>query len=254
MRLDNELVSRNLISTRSKAKASILEGIVYCDNVKIKKPSFEVTEETIIEIRGNVMPFVSRGGLKLLEAIKSFNIDLNGKFMIDIGSSTGGFTDCALQNGIDKVVAIDVGKDQMVDIIKNNPKVSLYEKTDFRNIDLDIIKGADIATIDVSFISTKLIMPKLNDANVSEIVCLIKPQFECGKEVADKYKGIILNKNEHIKVLNNVIGNFKEIKYHCHGLIKSPIRGGDGNVEYLGYFRREKNKVNIDDVVNKVFK
>src|SRR5574344_527920 len=253
-RLDNELVQRNIILTKSKDKYSILEGLIYCDNIKVMKPSYMVDNNTIIEVRGDIMPYVSRGGLKLEKAIKSFNISLNDKVMLDIGSSTGGFTDCALQNGIKKVIAIDFGTNQMVDVIKKDPKVELYEKTDFRTIDSNLIKECEICTIDVSFISTKLLMDKIDSIDLKEIICLIKPQFECGKEVADKYKGIILNKTEHIKVVENVINNFKKINYYCQGLITSPIRDGDGNIEYLGYFTKEHNHVNIDDIVNKNFK
>lgn len=240
MRLDVYLVDKNIFETRNKAQMSIKKGIVYVDGKKITKPSFEVNENKI-EIRGNVLPYVSRAGLKLEKAIKTFNIKLEEKTMVDIGSSTGGFTDCALQNNIKKVIAIDVGKDQMSDKIKENNKVELHEQTDFRNVDLDILKEVDIATIDVSFISVKLLMEKLSKMNnLKEVVCLIKPQFECGKEIADKYKGIIKNKEVHRKVIDDVKNYFKQINFDVKNITTSPIKGGSGNTEFLGYFIKKQ--------------
>lgn len=240
MRLDVYLVNKNIFETRNKAQMSIKKGIVYVDGKKITKPSFEVNENKI-EIKGNVLPYVSRAGLKLEKAIKTFNIKLEEKTMVDIGSSTGGFTDCALQNNIKKVIAIDVGKDQMSDKIKDNKKVELHEQTDFRNVDLDILKEVDIATIDVSFISVKLLMEKLSKMNnLKEVVCLIKPQFECGKEIADKYKGIIKNKEVHRKVIDDVKNYFKQINFDVKNITTSPIKGGSGNTEFLGYFIKKQ--------------
>ncbi len=240
MRLDVYLVDKNIFETRNKAQMSIKKGIVYVDGKKITKPSFEVNENKI-EIKGNVLPYVSRAGLKLEKAIKTFNIKLEGKTMVDIGSSTGGFTDCALQNNIKKVIAIDVGKDQMSDKIKENNKVELHEQTDFRSVDLDILKDVDIATIDVSFISVKLLMEKLSKMNnLKEVVCLIKPQFECGKEIADKYKGIIKNKEVHRKVIDDVKNYFKQINFDVKNITTSPIKGGSGNTEFLGYFIKKQ--------------
>ena len=144
-------------------------------------------ENTNIEIKGKILPYVSRAGLKLEKALKVFNINLEDKTMVDIGSSTGGFTDCALQNNVKKVIAIDVGTNQLDKKLRNNKKIELYEQTDFRNVDLNILKNVNIATIDVSFISVKLLTKKLSKMeNLKEIICLIKPQFECGKEIADK--------------------------------------------------------------------
>ena len=240
MRLDVYLVDKNIFETRNKAQMSIKKGIVYVDGKKITKPSFEVNENKI-EIKGNVLPYVSRAGLKLEKAIKTFNIKKKEKTMVDIGSSTGGFTDCALQNNIKKVIAIDVGKDQMSDKIKENNKVELHEQTDFRNVDLDILKDVDIATIDVSFISVKLLMEKLSKMNnLKEVVCLIKPQFECGKEIADKYKGIIKNKEVHRKVIDDVKNYFKQINFDVKNITTSPIKGGSGNTEFLGYFIKKQ--------------
>lgn len=254
-RIDIELVKRGIFETRNKAQNEIKNKIVYCNNVCITKPAFDVTDTDIIEIKGEKLKYVSRGGLKLEKAIKEFNIDLKGKILIDIGSSTGGFSDCALQNGIKKVYAIDVGTDQFDKTLRLNNKINLYENTDFRNIDNNIINDANIASIDVSFISVTKLTSKLKElTNLKEIICLIKPQFECGKEISDKYKGVPLNKEVHKSVIENVIKSFKDNNYYINSLTSSPIKGGNGNIEYLAYFKRDKERsINIEEVVNKAF-
>lgn len=254
-RIDIELVKRGIFETRNKAQNEIKNKIVYCNNVCITKPAFDVTDTDIIEIKGEKLKYVSRGGLKLEKAIKEFNIDLKDKILIDIGSSTGGFSDCALQNGIKKIYAIDVGTDQFDKTLRLNNKINLYENTDFRNIDNNIINDANIASIDVSFISVKKLTSKLKElTNLKEIICLIKPQFECGKEISDKYKGVPLNKEVHKSVIENVIKSFKDNNYYINSLTSSPIKGGNGNIEYLAYFKRDKERsINIEEVVNKAF-
>lgn len=254
-RIDIELVKRGIFETRNKAQNEIKNKIVYCNNVCITKPAFDVTDTDIIEIKGEKLKYVSRGGLKLEKAIKEFNIDLKDKTLIDIGSSTGGFSDCALQNGIKKVYAIDVGTDQFDKTLRLNNKINLYENTDFRNIDNNIINDANIASIDVSFISVTKLTSKLKElTNLKEIICLIKPQFECGKEISDKYKGVPLNKEVHKSVIENVIKSFKDNNYYINSLTSSPIKGGNGNIEYLAYFKRDKERsINIEEVVNKAF-
>lgn len=254
-RIDIELVKRGIFETRNKAQNEIKNKIVYYNNICITKPAFDVTENDIIEIKGEKLKYVSRGGLKLEKAIKEFNIDLNDKILIDIGSSTGGFSDCALQNGIKKVYAIDVGTDQFDKTLRLNNKIILYENTDFRNIDNNIINDANIASIDVSFISVTKLTSKLKElTNLKEVICLIKPQFECGKEISDKYRGVPLNKEVHYKVINDVINSFEENNFYINDLTSSPIRGGNGNIEYLAYFKRNKEKnINIEKVVNKAF-
>lgn len=255
-RLDNELVKRGFFISRSKARQAIKSGIVFCDGQLCIKMSKKVYEHTKIEIQGEVLPYVSRGGLKLAEAISAFKIDLNNKVMLDIGSSTGGFTDCALQNGIKEVIAVDVGSNQMVEDIKNNRQVYLFEKTDIRNFQNDLLNKVDIITIDVSFISVTKIIDKIKEiANAQEIICLIKPQFECGKEVADQYKGIIMNKKVHTEVINKVVVAFQTIDFALNSLVCSPIKGGSGNTEYLAYFTHQQSgKINIDNIVNNAFK
>ena len=254
-RIDIELVKRGIFETRNKAQNEIKNKIIFCNNVCITKPAFDVTDTDIIEIKGEKLKYVSRGGLKLEKAIKEFNIDLKNKILIDIGSSTGGFSDCALQNGIKKVYAIDVGTDQFDKTLRLNNKINLYENTDFRNIDNNIINDANIASIDVSFISVTKLTNKLKElTNLKEVICLIKPQFECGKEISDKYKGVPLNKEVHKSVIENVIKSFKDNNYYINSLTSSPIKGGNGNIEYLAYFKRDKERsINIEEVVNKAF-
>lgn len=255
-RIDIELVKRGIFETRNKAQNEIKNKIVYCNNVCITKPAFDVTDTDIIEIKGEKLKYVSRGGLKLEKAIKEFNINLNDKILIDIGSSTGGFSDCAIQNGIKKVYAIDVGTNQFDKNLRQNNKINLYENTDFRNIDNNIINDANIASIDVSFISVTKLTNKLKElTNLKEVICLIKPQFECGKEISDKYKGVPLNKEVHKSVIENVIKSFKDNNYYINSLTSSPIKGGNGNIEYLAYFKRDKERsINIEEVVNKAFR
>lgn len=254
-RLDIELVNRGYFESRSKAQNEIKNGVIYCNDKCITKSSFDVNDEDKIEIKGDTLKYVSRGGLKLEKAINEFNITLHDKIMIDIGSSTGGFSDCAIQNGINKIYAIDVGTDQFNKNLLESKKINLYEQTDFRKMKNNIIEDANIATIDVSFISVTKLTDKLGElTNLKEIICLIKPQFECGLEVANKYKGLPLNKEVHREVINKVINSFKDINFNLRNLTYSPIKGGDGNIEYLAYFTREKSQsLPINSIINKAF-
>ena len=248
-RIDIELVNRNLISTRAKAQEAIKNGLIYCNDKCIKKNSYIVNDGDILTIKGELLKYVSRGGLKLEKAITAFNINLTDKVMCDIGSATGGLSDCAIQNNVKEVFAIDVGSNQFDSVLKTNPKIHLYENTDFRDISIDLLKNVNIVTIDVSFISVTKMIPKIALLlNCDEIVCLVKPQFECGKEIADKYKGIILDKDVHFKVINLLISEFCKIGFNVNGLTFSPIKGGNGNIEYLLYLKKitDKNS-NIDD-------
>ncbi len=256
-RLDVWLVEHNYFETRNKSQSAIKDGLVFCNGKKTTKCGCLVNIDTLIEIKGNAMPYVSKGGLKLEKALKEFHIDLTNKVMLDIGSSTGGFTDCALQNGIGKVIAVDVGTNQFDKKLLPNSKIELYEKTDFRNIDDSILSAVEITTIDVSFISVIKLLPKLSLLKRNnEIICLIKPQFECGKEIADKYKGIILNKNVHKQIISNIICEFKKINFKCLGLTNSPILGGSGNIEYLAYFVNNNNNsetINFENIILTAF-
>ncbi len=239
MRLDIYLVEIGKFKTRSRAQLAIRDGKVKVNDVKILKTGFEVEKNDKIEIEDSTLKYVSRGGLKLEKAINYWNIELKNKIMIDIGSSTGGFSDVAIQNGISKIYAIDVGTDQFDKELAKNKKINLYENTDFRNIDSKIIEDANIATIDVSFISVTKINERFkNLKNIKEVICLIKPQFECGKEIATKYKGIIKLKEHREFAINKVVDSFCKIGFENIGVIESPIKGGDGNIECLAYFKR----------------
>lgn len=251
-RLDNTLVKRNLISSRTRAIYEIKNGNVLVNDKVIVKPSKIVKDEDNIIIK-NKLNYVSKGALKLVKAIDKFNIILKNKVLLDIGSSTGGFTDVALRNDIKKVIAVDVGKDQFNEKLKEDKRVELYEQTDIRSFTPK--DKVDIVTIDISFISVLKIIDKLKEISPSEILLLIKPQFECGKEISDKYKGIPLDKSVHYNVINNIINSFNKEGFYIQNLTYSPIRGGSGNIEYLGYFSKEKTKeIDINGVIKKAFK
>ena len=259
-RIDIELVNRNLIDTRAKAQNAIKDGLIFCNDKLVTKCSLDVSENDVIEIKGELLKYVSRGGLKLEKALKEFSIDLSGKVMCDIGSSTGGFSDCAIQNNVKEIYAIDVGSDQFDERLKALSNIHLYESTDFRNMDNQILESVDIVTIDVSFISVTKLIPKIGElSNIKEIMCLVKPQFECGKENADKYKGIINNKQIHFDVIDKLRNEFSSIDFYMNGLTYSPIKGGSGNIEYLMYLGKSvdsasgKNNIDIRHIINEAF-
>ncbi len=257
MRLDIALVTSGFFESRTRAADAIKNGAVFYGEQKITKPSFIVENPDLISVHGVVMPYVSRGGLKLAHALKTFNIDMTGRHMIDIGSSTGGFCDVALRAGVGHIVAVDTGTDQMHKSLRNNPKIDLHEQTDFRRIDDDLVKDVDVATIDVSFISVTKILDKLASLpKLKEVICLIKPQFECGPEVSARYRGVIRNIDVHKSVIQNVVKSFANHEFGCLGLTKSPIEGGSGNIEYLAHFVRGEscNMPDIDTVVLGAFK
>lgn len=248
MRIDLELVNRKLFESRTKAQNAIKSGHIYLNGKKITQSSLEVSNDDIITIKGNPLRYVSKGGLKLEKILKEAKIDLVDKIMIDVGASTGGFTDCALQNHIKKVYAIDVGINQLHCSLKENPLVCPFEYCDFRYISNDLISDASISTIDVSFISSIKLLDKLNELpNIKEIILLIKPQFECGKEIADKYMGIINNRDVHYNVILKVINEYAINGYYINYLTFSPIKGSKGNIEYLAYFTTNSSiKFDID--------
>ena len=237
MRVDVALVELGFFESRTRAANAVRDGAVFYGEQQVIKPSFDVENSDLISVRGAVMPFVSRGGLKLEHALDVFHIDMSGRNMVDIGSSTGGFCDVALRHGVAYIVAVDVGSDQMHKSLRDNPKIDLHEQTDFRCIDDNLVADVDIATIDVSFISvTKILdklatLPKLND-----VVCLIKPQFECGPEVSARFRGVIRDDMVRQEAVKNVTDAFKEHGFRCVGLTHSPITGGSGNVEFLAHF------------------
>ena len=259
MRLDKELVNRKLVPSRAKAQELIKDNLVLVNGKTINKSNFSVKETDTIEIKENdKLKYVSRGGLKLEKAINEFNIDMTNLKVMDIGSSTGGFSDCALKHGASHVVAVDVGTNLMHESLRNDPRIDLHEKTNFKEFDSKYFKYIDIAVCDVSFISLKRIIDKIAEEKVNiDMVCLIKPQFECGKEIADKYKGIILNKQIHIDIINDMIKYFNSLGFYVKDLTSSPIRGGDGNIEYLTLISNkiDSNKnINIEELVYKCFK
>lgn len=240
-RVDVLLVQQGLSETREKAKRNVMAGLV-CDekNIRYDKPGEKIPVDTVLRLKGQALKYVSRGGLKLEKAIHSFEIDFEGKTLLDIGSSTGGFTDVALQNGAKMSYALDVGSNQLAWKLRQDERVEVMEKTNFRYSKLeDFTKGQpDISTIDVSFISLKLILPVLKEilASNGEVVALIKPQFEAGREQVGK-KGIIRDKKVHLSVLEDVLAFIQEFGFDVMALDYSPITGGDGNIEFLAYLK-----------------
>lgn len=257
-RLDKELVNRKLVESRSKAQELISSGAVTVNGKVQSKSSYTVSDTDEIKIADNeVLKYVSRGGFKLEKALDVFKIDVKDKVVMDIGSSTGGFTDCALQNGAKKVIAIDVGTDVMHKSLRENECVELHENTNIKDLSHDKFVGVDLIVVDVSFVSLERIVEKVNQENVKvDMICLIKPQFECGKEIATKYGGMIKSKTVHKTVLNNVIKFFNKNNFYLKGLDFSPIKGGDGNIEYISHFSNKTVKnlsVEIEKVVNVAF-
>ena len=236
------LVNAGLFESRNRAADAVRGGAVFYDGRPVSKPSFDVENPELLAVRGAVMPYVSRGGLKLEHALKTFHIDLSGRNMVDIGSSTGGFCDVALRHGVAHIVAVDTGTDQMHASLRGNPKIDLHEQTDFRNLDDGLVAGVDIATIDVSFISVTKILDKLATLpKLRDVVCLIKPQFECGPEISAKYRGVIRDENVHKMVVENVTAAFEKHGFSRCGLTQSPVRGGSGNTEFLAHFTKANN-------------
>ncbi|MGV2938292.1 TlyA family RNA methyltransferase [Mesobacillus sp. LC4] len=235
-RLDVLLVERGLAETREKAKRTIMAGLVYTNENRLDKPGEKVSSDIPLTVKGNVLPYVSRGGLKLEKALKVFDLDVQGKTLLDIGASTGGFTDCALQNGAEMSYALDVGYNQLAWKLRQDERVVVMERTNFRYVKPeDLIKGMpNFASIDVSFISLRLILPVLKTLLVtgSDIVALVKPQFEAGREQVGK-KGIVRDRKVHEQVLDRIISFSIEEGYDVLDLSFSPITGGDGNIEFL---------------------
>lgn len=238
-RLDVLMVQRNLAESREKAKALIMSGIVYVNGQKEDKAGTTFEETVQIEVRGSTLKYVSRGGLKLEKAMSHFGVELAGKVCMDVGASTGGFTDCMLQNGAVKVYAVDVGHGQLAWKLRNDDRVICMEKTNIRYVTPeDIGDRIEFASIDVSFISlTKVLGPvkQLLTRN-GQVVCLIKPQFEAGREKVGK-KGVVREKSVHLEVIEMVMGYAKTIGFGILGLEFSPIKGPEGNIEYLLYLQ-----------------
>lgn len=256
-RLDVAVYEQGYAPSREKAKALIMAGIVYVNNQKVDKAGFELKEGDVLEVRGKTLQYVSRGGLKLEKAMQEFPITLEGKVCMDVGASTGGFTDCMLQNGAVKVYSVDVGYGQLAWKLRTDERVVNLERTNFRYATREQIPDEiDFASVDVSFISLKHILPNLNTllAPDGQAVCLIKPQFEAGKEKVGK-KGVVRDLNVHLEVVENVINLAVENGFSVMGLQFSPIKGPEGNIEYLIYLNKSANpivseNVNAKELVN----
>lgn len=259
-RLDVLLVKRNLASSREKAKAIIMSGNVFVDGQREDKAGTAFPEEVSIEVKGHTLPYVSRGGLKLEKAIRNFDVSVKGKVCTDVGSSTGGFTDCMLQNGAVKVFAIDVGRGQLDWKLRQDDRVVCMEKTNIRYVTPeDLGESIDFSSIDVSFISlTKVLQPVSNYLTANgQIVALIKPQFEAGREKVGK-KGVVRDASTHVEVIQKVIDYALSIGLRVCNLEFSPIRGPEGNIEYLIHLEKTqkpeiKEDIEIERVVKQAF-
>ncbi|MEH7414760.1 TlyA family RNA methyltransferase [Neobacillus drentensis] len=250
-RLDVLLVERGLIETREKAKRAIMAGLVYTNEERLDKPGEKVKVDIPLNIKGNVLPYVSRGGLKLEKALKVFDVNVEGKVLLDIGSSTGGFTDCALQNGAKMSYALDVGYNQLAWKLRQDERVVVMERTNFRYVTpADLSREMpNLATIDVSFISLTLILPVLKTLLIpgSDIIALVKPQFEAGREQVGK-KGIVRDEKVHLQVIEKIINFSIREGYIVKNLSYSPITGGDGNIEFLLHLRWEGEEEGINQL------
>jgi 23S rRNA (cytidine1920-2'-O)/16S rRNA (cytidine1409-2'-O)-methyltransferase len=255
-RLDVILYNRGLFESREKAKAAVMAGIVYVNGECCDKPGLSVETDCGIEIKGNPIPYVSRGGLKLEKAIREFGIELDGLTCVDVGASTGGFTDVMLKNGAVKVYAVDVGYGQLAWTLRNDPRVVCMERTNFRYVTAEQIKEPiDFGSADVSFISLKLILPPLKALlrPDGKVVCLIKPQFEAGREKVGK-KGVVRDPKVHVEVINDIIKSTTQMGFAVMGLTWSPITGPEGNIEYLLYLVKGMHEGNIITSVADVVK
>lgn len=250
VRLDVALFERGLAPSREKAKAIIMAGIVYVNNQKSDKAGKEIKEDDIIEVRGSTLKYVSRGGLKLEKAMQAFPISLKNKVCMDVGASTGGFTDCMLMCGAQKVYSVDVGYGQLAWKLRTDDRVINLERTNFRYVtDEQVPDKIDFSSVDVSFISLKHILPNLKRLlkDDGQAVCLIKPQFEAGKEKVGK-KGVVSDLSTHLEVVEKIIELSVENGFSVCGLEFSPVKGPEGNIEYLIYLNKSDDPVVMDNV------
>ena len=254
VRLDLALVERGLIPSRERAKTTIMSGLVFVNQQKADKPGTPVTAEDQIEVRGNALEFVSRGGKKLEKALDVFGVDVAGKIAIDAGASTGGFSDCMLKRGVAKIYAVDVGYGQLAWSVRNDPRVVCMERTNVRYVTREQIpEPLDLAVIDVSFISLSLVLAPIGALlkDGAECVCLIKPQFEAGREQVGK-KGVVRDPAVHRAVLEHVMEEAQRAGYTVKNLTFSPITGPEGNIEFLGHLVRgagENCAIDLDALV-----
>ena len=254
-RLDVAVYTLGLAESREKARALIMAGSVYVNNQKALKPGDTVVDSDHVEVRGGGMPYVSRGGYKLEKAMQCFPIDLSGAVCADVGASTGGFTDCMLQNGASRVYAVDVGYGQLAWKLRTDERVVNLERTNFRYVTAEQIpEPLDFASVDVSFISLSIILPVLSQRMKpsGRAVCLVKPQFEAGREKVGK-KGVVRDPAVHVEVVERILCRAMEAGFSALGLSYSPIKGPEGNIEYLLFLEKSDAPVNgcplPDDVV-----
>lgn len=249
LRLDVLLVQRGLQESRQKAQATIMSGQVFVDGQRVDKPGAPVTEDAEIEVKGGLR-YVSRGGLKLEKAMALWPVHLEDAVCMDIGASTGGFTDCMLQNGAAKVYAVDVGYGQLAWKLRSDPRVVCLERTNARYLSHEQIpEEPDFSSVDVSFISLKLILPAIAGVlrDGGQVVCLIKPQFEAGKEKVGK-KGVVRDPAVHREVLEHFLEHAKENNFTVIDITYSPIRGPEGNIEYLGFLQKNSGQAGTIDI------
>jgi len=255
-RIDQLLVEKGLFASREQARRSIMAGLVYLDGKKIEKPGTAVDPEAPVEVKGSLHPYVSRGGMKLAKALEVFLIDVRGLVAIDVGASTGGFTDCLLQNGAAKVYAVDVGYGQLDWKLRNDPHVVVMELTNIRYLTRDALgELADLAVVDVSFISLTKFFRSLLEllTDQGQVVALIKPQFEVGKEQVGK-KGVVRDPDVHHRLLLELLQELQECGAGLRNLDYSPILGPEGNIEYLAHFGKQDLIVDHTQLVERTLK
>ena len=241
-RLDVLMVQRGLAESREKAKAVIMSGNVFVDGQREDKAGASFGEKAVIEVKGNPLKYVSRGGLKLEKAVECFEVSLTDRICMDVGASTGGFTDCMLQNGARKVYAVDVGTNQLAWKLRQDERVTVMERTNIRYVTKEQIpEPVEFASIDVAFISLTKVLQPVKDLLVpdGEIVALIKPQFEAGREQVGK-KGVVRDRNVHLEVIERVLAYAESIGFAVRNLEYSPIKGPEGNIEYLAHLKNQE--------------
>lgn len=256
IRLDQYIFEQGYAPSKTRAQALIMSGIVFVNNQKADKAGTMIKETDIVEVRGKDLKYVSRGGLKLEKAINEYSLDLTDRVCMDIGASTGGFTDCMLQNGAQKVYAVDVGYGQLAWKLRSDERVKNMEKTNIRNVTVDMLdEKINFFSVDVSFISLKHIFPVAYAISTDDVIgaCLVKPQFEAGREKVGK-KGVVRDSDVHKEVIENVIGYANEFGFYVHNLTFSPIKGPEGNIEFLIIISKDSEKAtvtqqDIDEVV-----
>ena len=254
IRLDQYLLNHAFAESREKAKAMIMEGIVYVDGQKSDKPGRAVAEDCLVEVRGTVLPYVSRGGLKLEKALRIFPVSARNRICLDCGASTGGFTDVLLQNGAARVYAVDVGYGQLAWKLRNDPRVVNLERTNARYLTREQIPDPiDLVVMDASFISLRLLFPAMVSLMKEEadLICLIKPQFEAGRENVGK-KGVVRSKDVHAAVIHDVLTFAPTVGLYPIGLDFSPVRGPEGNIEYICHMKNRMEENTEFDIVQVV--